>query len=212
MTSELHDLPATAAPPAVLFVPWGPSSVDLAARTAIGLRQDRDLGGLVVANEKALVPDLLASWPHRTLRTRTAIPDRTAVAVVRPSYELLAGVRVGADSVVVVAEDPDEPLCGWAQFVGALDLHSGEVQGLDVGDAVEEGFVRLLDTTRGGLPDERSVRRAREAVEHLRSLGLPSAQVIGYLLSGRRPPGVRGYHGDAPFNARAIRRLRALLV
>lgn len=201
----------TTALPELLFVPWSASSIDQAADTAIRLRLDRDLGGLVVANEKALVPTALAQWPHRTLRTRTPVPAGTVVAVVRPSYELLAGLHVPEDCVVVVAEDPDEPLHGWAQFVGARHVDTGEVLGFDVSAAVEEGFVRLFDTSHGGLLDERSMRRAREAVAHLQTLGLSGAQIIGYPLSGRRPAGARGYHGQAPFNTRAIRKLRTLL-
>lgn len=201
----------TAVLPGVFFVPWSTASVDQAAETAIRLRRERGLEGMVVANEKALVPGPLSGWPHRTLRTRTPIPPRSVLAVVRPSYELLAGLRVPSDCVVVVAEDAGEPLHGWAQFVGALDVTTGAVLGFDVSDEVEEGFVRLFDTTHGGLLDERSVRRAREAVAQLHLLGLSGAQIIGYPLSGRRPAGARGYHGQRPFNTRAIRRLRTLL-
>ncbi len=201
----------TAALPELLYVPWSTSSVDHAAETAIRLRLDRGLGGIVVANAKALVPAPLTTWTHRTLRTRTPVPAGSVVAVVRPSYELLAGLLVPDDCVVVVAEDPSEPLHGWAQFAGARDVATGDVLGIEIDDAVEEGFVRLFATSRDGLPDERSVRRARADVAHLQSLGLSGAHVIGYLLSGRRPSGARGYHGQAPFNTRAIRTLRTLL-
>lgn len=150
----------------VLFVPWGAESVTCAA-------------------ELALVPDELAAWPPRTLRSRTPVDGADVVAIIRPSYDLLADVRLPANGFAIVAEDPSDPLRGWAQFVGARDMSTGDVLSLDVDDATQDALNELVDSGYKGWTDDRSHTRARAAAGLLRSHGLTTSQIFGHILSGR---------------------------
>lgn len=188
----------------VLFVPWGAESVTCAAELALELRDETHARGLVVVDQLTVVPDELAAWPHRTLRTRTPVDGADVVAIIRPSYDLLADVRLPANGFAIVAEDPSDPLRGWAQFVGARDVSTGDVLSLDVDDATQDAFDELVDSGYKGWTDDRSHTRARVAAGLLRSHGLTTAQILGYILSGR-------YARLTPFAGRHVTRLRTLL-
>lgn len=188
----------------VLFVPWGPESVTCAAELALELRDETHGRGLVVVDQMTVIPDELAAWPHRTLRTRTAVEDGDVVAIIRPSYDLLAEVRRPAKGFTIVAEDPSDPLRGWAQFVGARDMNTGEVLTIDVDEPTQDALTELADSGYKGWTDDRSQRRARDAADVLRAHGLSTAQIIGYVLSG---PSDR----LTPFAGRHVTKLRTLL-
>lgn len=81
-TDELAGQPGSR----MLFMPWGAESVTCAAALALDLRDETHARGLVVVDHLTVVPDELAAWPHRTLRTRTPV----------------AGVDVNADVVVII--------------------------------------------------------------------------------------------------------------
>lgn len=188
----------------VLYVPWGAESVTCAAELALELRDKTHGRGLVIVDQLTVVPDELAVWPHRTLRTRTPVDASDVAAIIRPSYDLLADVRLPANGFAVVAEDPSDPLRGWAQFIGARDVSTGDVLSLDVDDATQDALDDLVLTGSKGWTDERSKRRARDAAEALRALGLSTGQILGYILSGR-------YDRLRPFAGRHVMTLRTLI-
>jgi hypothetical protein len=183
-------------------------SVTAAAELALELRDETHTRGLVVADQMTVIPDELRSWPHRTLKTRTAIAHDDVVAVIRPSYDLLIQVRMPENGFVVVAEDPSDPLGGWAGFIGARNMVTGEVLTGDVDEAVQEALDELIDSGYKGWTDERSKVHARNAGETLRALGLSRTQILGYVLSR---PMTRQYDRLTPFTARDLVRLRTLL-
>lgn len=188
----------------VLYVPWGAESVTCAAELALELRDETHGRGLVIVDQLTVVPDELAAWPHRTLRTRTPVDGADVAAIIRPSYDLLADVRLPANGFAVVAEDPSDPLRGWAQFIGARDMSTGDVLSVDVDDPTQDALDELVDSGYKGWTDERSKRRARYAAEALRALGLSTAQILGYILSGR-------YSRRLPFAGSHVTTLRTLL-
>jgi len=188
----------------VLFVPWGAESVTCAAELALELRDETHARGLVAVDQLTVVPDELAAWPHRTLRSQTPIDSADVVAIIRPSYDLLADVRRPANGFAIVAEDPSDPLRGWAQFVEARDMSTGAVLSIDVDDATQDALDELVRSGYNGWTDERARREARDAAEALRAHGLSTAQILGYILSGR-------YQRLRPFNGKHVTRLRTLL-
>lgn len=192
----------------VLYVPWSAESVTTAAELALGLRNETHARGLVVVDQMTVIPDELLAWPHRTLKTRTAIDTADIVAVIRPSYELLAQVREPSNGFVVVAEDPSDRLDGWARFAGARNMATGEVLTADLDDAAQDAFDDLVGSGYKGWTDDRSTGNAREAIAALRALGVSSTQILGYVLSGATSG---RNHGQAPFAGRHIVRLRTLL-
>jgi hypothetical protein len=192
----------------VLFVPWSTEGVTMAAELALELRDETHGSGLVVVDQMTVIPDELTSWPHRTLRSRTAIGSSDVVAVMQPSYDLLVQVRVPADGFLVVAEDPSDPLSGWAAFAGARNMVTGEVLTVDVDEDTQEAFDALIESGYKGWNDDRSKGCAREAIQVLRALGMSSMQILGYVLSG---PTSGRYDRIQPFAARHITRFRTLL-
>jgi hypothetical protein len=188
----------------VLFVPWGAESVTCAAELALELRDETHGRGLVIVDQLTVVPDELTAWPHRTLRSRTPVDGADVVAIIRPSYDLLADVRLPAHGFAIVAEDPSDPLRGWAQFVGARDMSTGEVLDIELDEWTQAAFDELVDSGYKGWTDQRSKDRARNAIESLRGLDVPSSYVLGYILSGR-------YSRLTPFAGRHVTTLRKLL-
>lgn len=188
----------------VLYVPWGAESVTCAAELALELRDETHARGLVIVDQLTVVPDELAAWPHRTLRSRTPVDGADVAAIIRPSYDLLADVRLPANGFAVVAEDPSDPLRGWAQFIGARDMSTGDVLSVDVDDPTQDALDELVDSGYKGWTDERSKTRARAATGSLRSHGLSTSQILGYIISGR-------YARLTPFAGRHVTTLRTLL-
>ncbi|MBB1198624.1 hypothetical protein [Curtobacterium flaccumfaciens] len=192
----------------VLYVPWNAESVTTAAELALELRNETHARGVVVVDQMTVIPDELLAWPHHTLKTRTVIDAADVVAVIRPSYELLAQVRLPASGFAVVAEDPSDRLSGWAQFAGARNMVTGEVMTADLDKATQDAFDALIGSGYKGWTDDRSQRKARDAISTLRALGMSSTQILGYVLSGATSGRNRG---QAPFAARQVLRLRRLL-
>ncbi|MDP4331977.1 hypothetical protein Q7F20_01190 [Curtobacterium sp. A7_M15] len=185
-------------------MPWGAESVTCAAELALELRDETHARGLVVVDQLTVVPNELAAWKTRTLLSPTPVDGADVVAIIRPGYDLLAGVRLPANGFAIVAEDPSDPLRGWAQFVGARDMSTGDVLSVDVEDATQDALDELVDSGYKGWTDDRSHTRARVAAGLLRSHGLTTTQILGYILSGR-------YARLTPFAGRHVTRLRTLL-
>jgi len=192
----------------VLYVPWSVESVTTAAGLALELCDKTHARGLVVVDQMTVIPDELRAWPHRTLRTRTVITADDVLAIIRPSYDLFAQVRVPENGFAVVAEDPSDPLSGWAEFTGARNMVTDEILTADVDDPTQDALDELVDSGYKGWTDERSIARARNAAGELRALGLSKTQVLGYLLSG---PTSGRYDRLTPFTARDLSRFRTLL-
>jgi len=192
----------------VLYVPWSTDSVTTAAELALELRSETRAWGLVVADQMSVRPDELLAWKHRTLKTRTEIDAADIVAAIRPSYDLLAEVRLPANGFAVVAEDPSDRLGGWARFAGARNMVTGEVLTADLDDATQDAFDALVNSGYKGWTDDRSKEKARDAISTLRRGGMSSAQILGYVLSGA----TSGRNlGQAPYAGRHVLRLRTLL-
>lgn len=194
--------------PRVLYVPWSAESVTTAAELALELRNETHARGLVVVDQMTVIPDELLAWPHRTLKTRTVIDVADVVALIRPSYELLAQVRMPASGFAVVAEDPSDRLSGWARFAGARNMVTGEVLTPNLDESTQDAFDALIGSGYKGWTDDRSQMKARDAISTLRALGVPSTQILGYVLSGATSGRNRG---QAPFAGRHVLRLRKLL-
>ncbi len=97
----------------VLYVPWGAEeSVTCAAELAFGAPRRDARPGPRDRRPVDRRPDELAAWPTRTLRSRTPVDGADVAAIIRPSYDLLADVRLPANGFAVVAEDPSDPLHG----------------------------------------------------------------------------------------------------
>jgi hypothetical protein len=192
----------------VLYVPWGAESITTAAELALQLHNERHTRGLVVVDRLTVVPDELQRWPHRTLKTRTPIAADDVLAVIRPSYDLLAQIRVPANGFAVVAEDPADPLSGWAHFAAALNVETRQVLAADVDEITQDTLDELVDSGYKGWTDERSRARAREMAMNLRRLGLSNTQILGYVLSG---PTSGRYKRLTPFTGAHLTRLRSLL-
>jgi hypothetical protein len=193
----------------VLFVPWSAESVTTAAELAQELRNGTGARGVVVVDQLTGKPDELAAWPHRTLRSRSTRVEPTDVAaVILPSYETLIEVRLPVDGFAVIAEYESDPLSGWAQFVGATNVDTQETMTITVDDATQAALDELVDAGYKGWLEDRGQRRARVAAAELRSLGLTTTQILGYVMSG---PTAGTYSRLHRFTGTNITTLRKLL-
>jgi hypothetical protein len=193
----------------VLFVPWSAESVTTAAELAQELRNETGTRGMVVVDQLTGKPEELTAWPHRTLRSlSTRVEPTDVAAVILPSYELLVGVRLPVDGFAVIAEYEGDPLSGWAEFVGATNVNTQETMTITVDDAIQAALDELVDAGYKGWLEDRGQRRARAAAAELRSLGLTTAQILGYVISG---PTAGTYSRLHRFSATNITTLRTLL-
>ena len=193
----------------VLFVPWSAESVTTAAELAQELRNETGTRGVVVVDQLTVKPDELAAWPHRTLRSlSTRVEPTDVAAVILPSYELLVGVRLPVDGFAVIAEYEGDPLSGWAQFVGATNVDTQEMMTIAIDDAMQDALDELVDAGYKGWLDDRGQRRVHAAAAELRSLGLTTTQILGYVMSG---PTAGTYSRLHRFSGTNITTLRTLL-
>ncbi len=83
-------------------------------------------------------------------------------------------------------------------------MSTGDVLSIEVDEATQDALDELVDSGYKGWTDERSHARARVAAGLLRSNGLSTTQILGYILSGR-------YARLTPFAGRHVTTLRTLL-